>query len=260
MAEQDQEQRTEEATARRRDEARDRGQVALSSELVAATGLAAGAGVLAVGGAQLVHSIGGEITRMANSLSTLGTQELSVRQSAQILDASLGDMARSLALVVVPTLLIGALTSYSQVGFRITPKAIEIDPDKLDPIRGTQRLFSLRSVVRTGMAAGKIALIAGAAASVAWAHVDVIARVGSSEIGPMLAAIGVVVMRTVAAAIAAILALAVVDVLYQRYQLAKDLRMTRQEIKEEHRLTEGDPHVKARIRAMQRMCRRRPWS
>lgn len=252
MAEQDQEQRTEEATPRRREEARERGQVALSTELVAATGLAAGAGVLAVAGAQLVQSIGGEITRAASSLATLGTQELSVRQSAQILDASLGDITRSLALVVVPTLLIGALTSYAQVGFQITPKAIEADPNKLDPIRGAERLFSVRGLVRTSMAAAKIVLIVGAACAVAWAHVDVIAHVGTNELGPMLATIGVVVMRTISAALGAILLLAVLDVIFQRYQLARDLRMTRQEIKEEHRLTEGDPHVKARIRAVQR--------
>jgi len=252
MGEQDQEQRTEEATPRRREEARERGQVALSTELVAATGLAAGVGVLAVAGTQLLHAVGGEIRRAAGSLASLGTQELSVGQSAAILDASISGIFRSLALVVVPSLLIGALTSYAQVGFKLTPKAIEADPNKLDPVRGAQRLLSLRGLVRTTMAVAKIAVIVGAAAAVAWTHVDVIARVGTNELGPMLAAIGVVVLRTVSAALAAILLLATVDVLFQRYQLGRDLRMTRQEIKEEHRLTEGDPHVKARIRAVQR--------
>lgn len=252
MSEQDQEQRTEEATPRRRDEARERGQVALSTELVAAVGLASGAGVLALAGAQLMHTAGGEIRRAAGSLASLGTQELSVRQSAQILDASISGVFKSLALVVVPTILIGALTSYAQVGFKLTPKAIEADPEKLDPVKGAQRILSLRGLVRTALAASKIMLIVGAAAAVAWMHIDVIARVGTNEIGPMLAAIGVVVMRTISAALGAILLLAVLDVIYQRFQLERDLRMTRQEIKEEHRLTEGDPHVKARIRAVQR--------
>lgn len=252
MAEQDQEQRTEEATPRRRDEARDRGQVALSTELVAATGLASGVGVLAVGGTRLVSDIAVEVQNGAGSLATLGTQDWSVRQTAQILDASISGVGYSLALVVVPTILIGALTSYSQVGFRLTPKAIELDPNKLDPISGAKRLFSLRGVVRTALAAAKIALIVGSAMAVAWSHVGVISRVGTNELGPMLAVVGVVVLRTVGTALAAILALAVIDILFQRYQLARDLRMTKQEIKEEHRLTEGDPHVKARIRAVQR--------
>ena len=252
MSEQDQEQRNEEATPRRREEARERGQVALSTELVAAIGLSAGVGVLAVGGTRLLADVGGEITRCAGSLATLGTQELSVRQSAQILDASISGIFASLAAVVLPMIAIGALTSYAQVGFKLTPKAIEADPDKLDPLKGLQRIFSLRGLMRTGMAAAKIVLIVGSAAAVAWAHVDVIARVGSNELGPMLGAVGMVVLRTISAALAAILLLAVIDVLYQRFQLARDLRMTKQEIKEEHRLTEGDPHVKARIRAVQR--------
>jgi len=252
MSEQDQEQRTEEATPRRRDEARERGQVALSTELVAATGLASGIGVLAVGSSRLASDVAVEVQNGASSLATLGTEEWSVRQSAQILDATISSVGYSLALVVVPTLLIGALTSYTQVGFKITPKAIELDPNKLDPISGAKRLFSMRGVVRTIMAVAKIGLIVGSAVAVAWSHIDVIAQVGSSELGPMLALIGLVLLRTIGAALAAILALAVFDVLFQRYQLAQDLRMTKQEIKEEHRLTEGDPHVKARIRAVQR--------
>src|SRR5262245_65434183 len=75
---------------------------------------------------------------------------------------------------------------------------------------------------------------------------------GSSELGPLLVALGVVLLRTSAAALGVILLLAVLDALYQRLQHERDLRMTRAEVKEEHRLAEGDPHVRARIRAVQR--------
>jgi len=82
--------------------------------------------------------------------------------------------------------------------------------------------------------------------------VDQIARVGTNELGPLLAALGVVALRTTVAALTVILALAALDALFQHRQHERDLRMTRAEVKEEQRLTEGDPHVRARIRAVQR--------
>jgi flagellar biosynthetic protein FlhB len=248
----DREQRTEEATPRRRQEARERGQVALSSELVAAVGLAAGAGLLAVGGAQLARAVGGVLERGLGALASLGTSELSVPQSAALVERSATSVLGALCALLVPTVLLCALAGYAQVGFRIAPRAIEADAGKLDPVRGLQRLFGPRALVRTGLSLAKVLLITAAAATVAWLHVDEIARVGSSELGPLLAAVGVVALRTTAAALAVILALALLDALFQRLQLERDLRMTRAEVKEEHRLTEGDPHVRARIRALQR--------
>ncbi|NOT29135.1 MAG: EscU/YscU/HrcU family type III secretion system export apparatus switch protein [Planctomycetes bacterium] len=161
-------------------------------------------------------------------------------------------MLGALGLVVVPTVLVCALTGFLQVGFRLAPKALEADPNKLNPFKGMQRLFSLRGLVRTALSMAKIASITAAAATVAWLHVDDIARVGTSELGPLLAAVGVVVLRTAVAALTVILVLGALDALFQRLQNERDLRMTPAEVKEEHRLTEGDPQVRARIRAVQR--------
>lgn len=248
----DREQRTEEATPRRREEARDRGQVALSSELVSAVGLAAGVGVLSVGGAQLARAVAAQIEHGVGALAGAATRDLGIPESATLLKEAVGAVFGALCAVVVPTVLACALTGYAQVGFRFTPKALEADLGKLDPAKGAQRVFSLRGLVRTGFSLAKIVLITTAAALVAWLHVDEVAQVGTSELGPLLAAIGVVALRTTVAALAVILALAVLDALFQRLQLERDLRMTRAEVKEEHRLAEGDPHVRARIRAVQR--------
>jgi flagellar biosynthetic protein FlhB len=248
----DREQRTEEATPRRREEARERGQVALSSELVSAVGLAAGVGVLAAGGAGLARSVAAALEHALSALGDGAKRDLSIRESAALLSGSVTGVLGALCAIVVPTVLVCAITGYAQVGFRFAPKALSIDPGKLDPVRGAQRVFSLRGLVRTGFALAKVLLITAAAGSVAWLHVDEIAHVGTSELGPLLAALGVVALRTTVAALAVILALAVLDALFQRRQYERDLRMTRAEVKEEHRLTEGDPHVRARIRAVQR--------
>lgn len=248
----DKEQRTEDATPRRREEARERGQVALSSEFVSAVGLVAGAGILGVGGAQLARAVAVGLERGLGVLPVVGTGDLNVPEAAALLEKSITGVLGALCLVVVPTVLVCALTGFLQVGFRLAPKALEADPSKLNPFKGMQRLFSLRGLVRTALSMAKIASITAAAAIVAWMHVDDIAHVGTSELGPLLAAVGVVVLRTAVAALSVILALGALDALFQRLQNERDLRMTPAEVKEEHRLTEGDPQVRARIRAVQR--------
>ena len=248
----DREQRTEEATPRRREEARERGQVALSTELVAAVGLAAGAGIMATGGGNLAHVVADVMRRALSSLSSLGTRELSLPESATLLSETIHGVLGTLAMMVVPTVLVCALTGFVQIGFRLSSKAIEMDPSKLDPMKGLGKLFSLRGLSRTGFSLAKILLITVVAATVAWMHVEKIVHAGINELGPLLAAVGVVVMRTTSAVLIVILLLGVLDTLVQRFQLSRDLRMTKAEVKEEHRLTEGDPHVRARIRSVQR--------
>jgi flagellar biosynthetic protein FlhB len=253
----DREQRTEEATPRRREEARDRGQVALSTELVSATSLAAGLAVLLFCGGGLVQAVALHARATFGALGTLGREELDPGSAAGILRGSLSDVAGPLCLVVLPVVALAALAAFAQVGLRIAPRAIEIDPGKIDPVRGAQRLFGARSWVRTALAALKVALVSAVVAAVAWSNVPEIVRVGTNELGPLLAALGRVALHAAVAAVVAIVALGLLDLVFQRFQLRRDLRMTRQELKEEHRLTEGDPHVRARIRQIQREVARR---
>lgn len=249
---QDKEQKTEEATPRRREEARDRGQVALSTELVSAVGLASGMGFLSLGGAALVKTLGEAIQGSCAAVATLGTQEIDIPSSAKLISAVVTIGLGILGTVVVPTVAATGLAGFLQVGFNLAPKAMEADLSKLDPIKGIGRLFSVRGLVRTVLSLSKIVLITVSTAWVAWSHVDEIVHAGTNELGPMLKPLAIVVTRTTTTALIVILALAVLDILYQRYQYGRDLRMSRQEIKEEHRMTEGDPHVKARIRSVQR--------
>ncbi len=253
----DREQRTEEATPRRREEARERGQVALSSELVAGISLAAGLGALFLAGGGLARAVAGQAVASFTTLGALGREELEPLRAAEIVRGSLSSVLGPLCLVVLPVTAVAGLIAFAQVGFRIAPKAIELDPSKLDPLRGARRLFSARSWVRTGLATLKVALITATVACVAWAHVGEIARVGTNELGPLLAALGRIALRGTIAALIVIVAFGLLDLLFQRFQHERDLRMTKQEVKEEHRLTEGDPHVRARIRQIQREVARK---
>jgi flagellar biosynthetic protein FlhB len=254
-------QKTEEATPRRLDEAREKGQVAISSELMAGLGLCVGFLMLAVGGGQLMRTVGDRIVITVASLASLGTVELTPAHSAALLSDSITSVAGALFAVMMPAILIAALTGYVQVGFRLSPKAIEMDLSKVDLIKGFGRLFSLRAVVRTVMSAAKVGLITVTVGVIAWSHLDSVVRVGISELGPLMIAMGTIAMRCTIGALVVIILLSVVDLMYQRFQHGKDMRMSKQELKEENRLTDGDPHVRSRIRQLQReMATRRMMS
>jgi flagellar biosynthetic protein FlhB len=252
MAEHEHDQRTEEATPRRREEAREKGQVPLSTELVAAVLLAAWVFGLWLFGPRLAAEVGGLTAACLVSLAALGTGELDLAQcSALILE--LGKLAGGVLLgLVAPILLVGIAAGYAQIGFRVTPNALALDASRIDPLKGLERLFGARTLVRTALALAKIALIAGAMVAVAWGQRAHIAALAGGELGPVLQGIGHVVLRCTAGALAAVLALALLDLAFQKLQHARDLRMTKQEVKEELRSTEGDPHLKSRIRRVQR--------
>lgn len=250
--EEDKSQKTEEASHRRREEARDKGQVAMSNEFMAALGLCVGMIVLAFAGSGLVRQASAGIVGTIGLLPSMGPAELTTPDFAELIAGSVRTVAGALLLVTMPAIIVTSLAGYCQVGFRVTPQAMEVDPSKVSIIKGLGRLFSMRSVVRISMAAAKVAAIATVVAVIAWQHLPHIVAMADNELRPLLVGIGIIAMRCVTGALIVIMILAVADLAYQRFQHGKDLRMTKKEVKEEHRLTDGDPHVKARVRQLQR--------
>ncbi len=252
MADQaEKEQKTEEATPKKRDEAREKGQVAMSTEFIAAIGLAVGLASLMLGGGALMRAIGENAVDVVTVMGEIGTSDLTVPEAAVILEESTFSATGLLLAVTLPPILISALAGFLQVGFRIAPKALELDFNKVNPVSGWSKFLSMRSAVRTGMAATKVVLITVVVVWIALLHLEQLTRVGINELGPMLAAVGVVLFRCCLGALAVVIALAIADLLYQRYQHSVDLRMTKKEVRDEAKMTEGDPHVRARIRRMQ---------
>lgn len=251
MADDSDDDKTESATAHKRDEAREQGQVALSSELIVALLLCGWAATLAFGGGKLGTALGGTLRGTLERLGELGTQELSIPSAAALLASIARPVAAAFLGLLAPLFLLGLLASYGQIGFRLTPKAIEADAAKLNPLKGLERLFSSRSIVRTLLALAKIALIVASMVGAAWTQIDHIVLLAGAELGPALAGTGHIALRCVAAAMLAILVLAAADAAYQRWQHERDLRMSRKDIKEEHKTLEGDPHIKSRIRRVQ---------
>ena len=245
-------EKTEEPTARKLDEARGKGQVALSNEFVTGAMLAAMVGSILVLGGPLASATGSLIADASARASALSMSSLSPQDFAAILSGASTDVAYALALLVTPVILMGFLTSYGQVGFRLTPKAVGFDPNKLNPVKGAKKIFGARGWVRTALGLAKILLIGTVVAIITWHDLPKLTLAAGTDAATTGFVIGGVMLRAVSGGIAVILALSLIDLVYQRFQHSKDMRMSKQEIKDEAKNSDGDPQVKARIRQIQR--------
>lgn len=250
-------EKTEDATPRRRQESREQGQVAMSTEIVSASMLWAGFGLLLVGGGLVARACAAVLARTLDTLGARGVEPWDVQVPAGIVAASARTVALGALGIVVPMWTIAGLAGYLQVGFQVAPKAVSIDFEKLNPAKNVGKLVGLRGVVRSGLGLVKVVVILLAMGIMAWRELPEIARLAGNDLGPTLAGLGHVALRCTGAALAAIAVVALFDYGYQRWQHERDLMMTRKEIRDEAKATEGDPHVKARVRQIQRELARR---
>lgn len=248
-------ERREPATPRRREQARRRGQTVRSLELAsAATLLAAGLAL---------HWSGPEAGRLLAGLfrDTLGRPPAPDWTAATVLDMVASAAAvglRAAAPVVLATALAGVAFNLAQAGLVWAPGALAPALGRLNPAEGLRRILSRRAVAEFLKAAAKVAVVAVAMyGPVAGEWETLLGLAGPTyggyhDLGASLAVVLSVAQRVLFRAAAALLALGVLDYAYQRWEHEASLRMTRQEVKEEFRETEGDPRVRGRIRERQR--------
>ena len=254
----DPDSKTEDATPRRLQEARERGQVIFSSELLAALVLAGWLGLFLFAGGSMFRALALTLRNVIEVIAMRGREDFTVEDVAALLQSFASETFAPALVLMALSMALAALAGYGQVGFVVATKALEIDPAKLDPNKGLRKLFGAQSMIRTGLSLLKTTVIVGVTAWMAWLQLEEITAVVALEIGPALAALGHIVLRCLSAALLAIVAIGVADYFAQRRQFNKELRMSKKEIKEESRQSEGDPHVKARIRRVQReMAQRR---
>lgn len=254
-------ERTEPATPKRRQEARQRGQVARSADLTMA--------LTSLGGALAVRAVVGLMTADVSALGkqfwggAMWTEELTVEATMRI---GMEGLLHSRALVplVLAVAGVGLAVQLAQVGFLTSSTPISPHLSRIDPVAGLGRMFSGRALVELVKATAK-ALV------VLWAAVGFIRTVVSSaddlvSSDPLRSAawIGDLAYRELIRMGLVLLVIGVADYAYQRWEYEKSLRMSRHELLDELKQTEGDPHVRGRIRgrmrqlAQQRMMQRVP--
>jgi flagellar biosynthetic protein FlhB len=154
--------------------------------------------------------------------------------------------------------LVALAANLPQVGFHITGKALLPKPNRISPLAGLKRLFSLHGLVEALKSIGKILLIGWIAYSTLRPEMHLLPLLSNRPMGGALSHAAAVAFKLVIRVWIALVFLALLDYLFQRWNYERELRMTKQEMKEEMKETEGDPQVKARVRSVQMsMARRR---
>nr|PZN78635.1 MAG: flagellar biosynthetic protein FlhB [Pseudomonadota bacterium] len=247
-------ERTEKPTPKRREEARKRGQLPRSPELgAAAVTLIAGAGMYLLGG----HLGGRMHGMMASSLQLTREEALDeTRLVAAFADSALQGLI-ACAPVLGLTLVAAVLAPLALGGWNLSFGVLALDFSRLSPVAGFKRMFSLRGAVELAKAFAKFAVVALFAVLFLWHASEELLSLGREPVNRAIAHAFSLTGQALIAFAAALGLIAAVDVPWQLWQHTQKLRMTRQEIREELKETEGSPEIKSRIRAVQQELARR---
>ncbi len=253
MAEDNQEQfqeKTEPASQKKKEDSRKKGKVARSMDVNSAAILVIGLFILYFGGSSLVSHI---MSLSGMFFSNAATLKINSATINQIFFTSFISILTALAPISIGLLMIGLVASYSQVGFMFSPEAIRPKMNKINPLSGFKRIFaSRRSYAELIKNLTKIFIIAIVAFFALKQTISESMILMDSDIYGIMGFIGTSTISVGLKIGFAFLAIAIIDYLYQKFEYEHDLKMTKQEVRDENKQTEGDPLIKSRIRSIQR--------
>lgn len=250
----DRDERTEQPTPKRLQDARDKGQVPRSRELAGTAVMVAGAASLLLAGQ---HGATG-LTRVMRAGLDVPRSMLDHPQSVfPVVAAAVAEAGLAIAPLVGILMVVALLAPVATGGFVFSSQALVPDLKRLSPLAGIKRVFGVQGLVELGKALAKFLVVGAVAAGVVWWMLGDILSLGGmaapAAIGrsARLLALALLMMS------AALILIAAVDAPFQIWSHNRNLRMTRQEVRDEMKETEGRPEVKSRVRAAQRELARR---
>ncbi|HRQ60771.1 MAG TPA: flagellar biosynthesis protein FlhB [Alphaproteobacteria bacterium] len=240
-------QKTEEPTSKKLDEARKKGQVPHSREvnnwlmiLAATIIIASASGSLFAG---LNGMLRGFIEKSYAFSGGLGDLNLLLSKTAW-------DVFGVLALILLALMVVAAAGPLLQIGPLFAPEKIKPDLSKISPMKGFSRLFSMNSLMEFVKGLFKLVLIAVVGTIIVMPYFNSLDHIMGLSFAAFLEELKALVLQMLTGVLVVLFIIAAVDLVYQRYQHYKQMRMTKQEVKDEYKQSEGDPHVKARLRQL----------
>ena len=249
MAESSSEEKTEEPTSRRLSKAREEGQVARSTELPAAAVTIAALGFLFLTGGVLV-------SKLAEAFASGFNFDRKLVHSPNLLPAIFAHEILESFILIAPLLLLTAAVAIAASGatggYLFSLKAVAPKASKLNPINGISRMFGTKALVELGKALLKFFLVAGVVTWVLSDNITTLDALGKMAFEPGMKVAGEMLSKSALIMACSLIVIALIDVPFQKWQHMKQMRMTKQEIKDEMKDMEGRPEVKAQIRRRQR--------
>lgn len=246
-------ERTEQATPRRRDEARKRGDIPRSIEINSAISLISAWVILFVFGAVMVERMVGI---MRWQFQTLHRDDITVTDLRELTYVLGMEMFAILLPFVGLLLIIGFVVGLGQAGFKLSLGGLKPQPQRLNPAAGFKRLFGLTGLGNLGKSLLKLFIIGGATWLVLRDRIELFGTYVGSDYRLTMQALADTAWRLGLIVGGIYLVLAIVDYALTRWNYARRLRMTRQEVREETKQVEGNPEVRAAIRRSQRAMSR----
>lgn len=243
--------KTEKATPKKKEDARKKGQVFQSREMSASLILIIMIVTIKVFGSAMY----GQITYY---MKKTFTEYLTMKDAfdVSILAKLFIDGMLVLAKTVLPIFLVAVLAAlivgYAQVGILFTLETLKIQGNRINPLSGFKRIFSLRSVVELVKSIIKILIVSWMAYSYLQSRVDEVVTLMSADLLNILYFICDAAFTVALRICFAMIILGLFDFIYQKFDYEKNLRMTKQEIKDEYKQTEGNPEIKSKIKQKQR--------
>ena len=251
MAEEAQQDRTEQATPKRRADARKKGDVPRSRELTMTAVMLSGASCLLL----MAEPIGKDLLVALTEGFTLERDVIfDSRHLGPALAEIGGEALRALLPLAVALLAAVFLGAVAIGGWSFSLQAVQFKTERLNPVKGLKRVFSANGLMELFKALAKFTLVAAIAVLWLWGSSGTLLSLGREPIGSAvvnalrLCGVSLLVVSS------ALIVIAAIDVPFQLWQYQKKLRMTRQQVKDEFKETEGRPEVKSRIRAMQQQA------
>lgn len=246
---QDDSQKTEEPTQKRLDDAREKGQVAVSREVNHWFMILAGTIMVMTFLPGAMRDFGGLLAKFVEQPHLISIDPAAmVRVFRNTLEDSAMAMLPSLVLLVLAAVGAGLI----QNGLVISAEQLKPKLEKISLANGVKRLFSMKSVVEFAKGIAKIVIVGAVGVAIVWPAFSGLERLPSMEMMSWVHVMHALIVRLMVGVLSIVTIIAALDFLFQKLQHLKQMRMSRQDIKDEMKQSEGDPQVRGRLRQIRR--------
>lgn len=253
-------EKTEPATAKKLQDARNEGQVAKSQELNHAIGLIALFLMLKVFISYIGEKLLGVFQLIYNKIPDIINESiggLSVFSASTVVNNVMGTILMILAPVLVIGFLVSVLSNILQVKWKVTTKPLKPKFGKINPLSGFKRIFSKDSLFELLKSIVKIVLIAYVAYTSIKDHQNDLFLLYDIPLMQVILLVGTIVIDTGLKISLVYMVVGLADLIYQKHKFKEDMKMTKQEVKDEYKNTEGNPEIKGRQRSKMREASQR---
>ncbi len=245
------EEKTEKATPKKKREAREKGQVLQSKEVNSALVLIFTFLGLKVFGKHMIDGIGKYGKHILSNYIYLD-ELYSIKNINLLFTEMIINTAKIIGPIIAITFMISLVSNYMQVGFLFTTKTLSVKFDKLNPIEGFKRIFSPKTLIELFKSIIKIFLLGYIIYLYAYNQIQDIFKLYSMSVSNIMLYVGNLTFGIAIRAGGVLIIIAIIDYIYQWWDYQKNLKMSKKEVKEEHKQTEGDPQIKSKIKEKQR--------